>query len=98
MRRKIDLVDDKEIGTRDSGATFRRNLVAGGNVDDVDGEVGEFGREGRGEIVSPGFDKHEVEIRELRAHLSHGREIEGGAFCDAVFNPCHRVSPFRRQT
>jgi hypothetical protein len=32
MGRKVDLVDDEEIGPDDAGAALGRNLVAGGNA------------------------------------------------------------------
>ena len=63
VRREIDLVDDQQIGARDAGAALGRDLVAGGDVDDVDGEIGELGRKGGGEIVAarirsaPGRDR-----------------------------------------
>ena len=53
QRRKIDLVDHQQIGAGDAGASFPRDLVAGGDVDDVDREVGEFGAEGGGQVVAP---------------------------------------------
>ena len=43
MVRKVDFVDDEEIGTRDAGTAFPRDLLALRHVDHVDGEIGEFG-------------------------------------------------------
>ena len=42
MRRQVNLVDDQEIGARDSGTTLRWNLVSGRNIDHVDREIREF--------------------------------------------------------
>ena len=42
MGREVDLVDDQEVGAGDAGAALGRDLVAGRDVDDVDGEVGEL--------------------------------------------------------
>ena len=50
------------------GTALARDLLAAGDVDDVDRDVGELGREGRGEIVAAGFDENEIELRETRAH------------------------------
>ena len=50
MRREIDFIDNKEVGAGDAGPALRGDLVAGRDVDDVDREIGELGREGRGEI------------------------------------------------
>ena len=47
------------------GPPLRRDLVAGRDVDDVDREIGELGREGRGEVVAAGFDQHQIEIGKL---------------------------------
>ena len=45
---EVDLVDDQQVAAGDAGAALAGDLVAGGDVDDVDGEVGEFGAEGGG--------------------------------------------------
>src|SRR5688572_14770046 len=50
--RQVDLVDDQEVGAGDAGAAFARDLVAGGDVDDIDRQIGQFGREGRRQIVA----------------------------------------------
>src|SRR5262249_57239893 len=82
VRRKIDLVDHQEIGAGDAGAALRRYLVAGRDVDDVDGEVGELGREGGGEIVAARLDENQVEIGEAPAHVGDGREVDRGVLAD----------------
>ena len=64
QRREVDLVDDEQVGAGDAGPALARDLVAGGDVDDVDRQVGELGREGRREIVAARFDQHEIEPRE----------------------------------
>src|ERR1700745_74422 len=45
--REIDLVDHEQVGARDARAAFGRNLVAGGDVDDVKRQVRELRRKGR---------------------------------------------------
>ena len=64
------------------GPALGRDLVAGGDVDDVDGEIGELRRKGRGEIVAAGFDQHQIEIGKLGAHLGDGGEIDRGVLAD----------------
>src|SRR3954447_24973877 len=54
MRREVDLVDDEKVGAGDPGTALARDLLAAGDVDDVDRQVGELGREGRGEVVAAG--------------------------------------------
>src|SRR5262245_25327563 len=48
---EIDLVDHEEVRAGDAWPAFRGDLVARGDVDDVDGEVGKLRRESCGEIV-----------------------------------------------
>jgi hypothetical protein len=38
-RGQVDLVDDQQVALHDARAALARDLVAGGHVDDVDGEV-----------------------------------------------------------
>src|SRR6266853_3874381 len=52
QRGEVDLVDDEEVGTGDPRSPFARNLVAGRDVDHVDRQIGELGREGRGKVVA----------------------------------------------
>ncbi len=82
IRRQIDLVDHQQVRARDAGPAFGRNLVAGGDVDDVDGEIGEFGRKRRGQIVAAGFDQHQIEIGKFEAHVGDGGEIDRGILAD----------------
>ena len=65
--REIDLVDHQKVGAGDARAALRRDLVAGGDVDDVDGQIGKLRRKRRGEIVAAGFDQHQIERREISA-------------------------------
>src|SRR6185312_3498327 len=58
VRRKVNLVDDKEIGAGDAGTALGGDLVAGRDVYDIDGEVGELRGEGGCEIVTAGLDQH----------------------------------------
>ena len=82
MRREVDLVDHQQVRAGDAGAALGGDLVAGGDVDHVDREVGEFGRERRGEIVAAGFDQHQVEIGKFRAHVGNRCEIHRGVLAD----------------
>jgi hypothetical protein len=52
MRGEVDLVDDQEIGAGDAGAALGGNLVARGDVNDIDGEVGKLWRESCREVVT----------------------------------------------
>src|ERR1700678_3417410 len=65
----------ERIRACDAGAALRRYLVAGGDVDDVDGKIGKLRRECRREIVAAGFDQHQIERRESVPHVGDGRKI-----------------------
>ena len=54
---EIGFVDHQQIGLRNAGAAFARNFVAAGDVDDLDGVIGEFTAETGGQIVAAGFDE-----------------------------------------
>src|SRR5262249_25396319 len=59
-----------------------RDLVAGRDVDDVDGEIGELGREGGGEIVAARLDQDQVERGKFLPHLGDGGEVDRGILAD----------------
>src|SRR6266576_4392066 len=82
MRREVDLVDNEKVRPGDAGAALRGDLVAGGDVDHVDREIGEFGRECSCEIVAAGFDQHQIEIGKFRAHVGDRGEIHRGVLAD----------------
>ena len=64
------------------GPPLRGNLVAGGDVDDVDRQVGELRRKRRGEIVAAGFDQHQIEIGKFLSHVGDRGEIDRGILAD----------------
>src|SRR5215472_11607458 len=97
---EIDLVDDEQIGAGDPGAAFARDLVAGGDVNDIDRQIGEFGREGRGEVVAPRLDQYQVETRKYSVHLGDGGEIDRGVLADRRVRTApglDAADPLRRQ-
>src|SRR5690606_31754666 len=56
--------------------------LARGDVDDVDGEVAQFGAEGGGQVVAAAFHKHDVGVGELAQHAVDGFEVDGAVFAD----------------
>ncbi len=79
---QIGLVDDEQVGAGDARAALARDLVAGGDVDDVDRQIGEFGRKGRGKVVAARFDQDQVELREQPVHLGDRGEVDRGVLAD----------------
>src|SRR3954462_14776945 len=82
MRREVDLVDDEKVGAGDAGPALARDLLAAGDVDDVDREVGELGREGRGEVVAAGLDENEIEPRKTPHHGVDRGEFDRAVLAD----------------
>src|SRR4029079_9020493 len=82
MRRQIGLVDDQEIRPRDAGAALGGNLVAGGDVDHVDGQIGKLRRKGGGEVVAAGLDQHQVEVGKFSAHVGNSSKVDRGVLAD----------------
>src|SRR5215204_566017 len=82
MRREVDLVDDEKVGAGDPGTALARDLLAAGDVDDVDRQVGELWREGRGEVVAAGLDENEIELRETPRHRVDRREVDRAVLAD----------------
>src|SRR5258708_248517 len=75
-RREIDLVDHEQVGLGDPGAALARNLVARGDVDHVEGEVGELRAEGRREVVAAGLDEDHLERGETAIETRHRLEVD----------------------
>ena len=67
VRRQVDLVDDEQIAARHARAALARDLVAAGDVDDVDADVDELGAERRREVVAAGLEEHDLHVRERGA-------------------------------
>src|SRR5205085_677783 len=82
QRREIGFVDDEEVGAGDARSAFTRDLVAGGDVDDVDRQIGKLGGEGGGEVVAARLDQDQVEIRKKTVHFRYGGEIYRGVLAD----------------
>src|SRR5271155_5625865 len=82
VRGEVDLVDHEQVGARDAGAALARDFLAARDVDDIDRDVGEFGRERRCEIVAARFDQDEVEIAKPLSHLVDRGQIDRGVFAD----------------
>ncbi len=82
MRREVDLVDDEKVRPGDTGSPLGRDLVARRDVDHVNREIGQFGRESSGEIVAAGFDQHQIETWKFRPHIGDRGEVHRGVLAD----------------
>src|ERR1700719_83145 len=79
---QIDLVDDQQVGSGDARTALPRNLVTGGDVDDVDRRLHQFRAEARGEIVAAALEKDEVEIGEPTGQLVQRVKVHRGILAD----------------
>src|SRR6516165_6231868 len=82
MRGKIDFIDDEKIRTGNARPAFAGDFFAARNINDIEGEIGEVGRESRGEIIPARFDKDQIELWKTRAHRRNGGEIDRGILAD----------------
>ena len=81
--REIGLVDDQQIGPGDAGAALARDLVAAGDVDHVERQVGQLGAEGGGQVVAAALDDDEVERRgSVRDSAVDGVEVDRRVLAD----------------
>ncbi len=82
MRRKIDFVNDKKIGPHDARASFARDFVSAGYVNDIYGCIGEIGAECRSQIVAATLDENQIDLSEGVFEIGYGLEIHGAVFPD----------------
>ena len=52
---QVGFVDDQEIRLGNSGAAFARDFITTRHVDDLNGEIGQFTAEARGQVVAARF-------------------------------------------
>ena len=57
---QVGLVDHEKIRLGDARATFAGYFVAPADIDDLDGEVGEFAAKTGGEIITAGLEEQDL--------------------------------------
>ena len=77
-----DFIDEEEVAVADGGAAFAGDFVSFGDIDDVDEDVHQFGRECGGEVIATAFDEDELEGGEAAVELGHGGVIHAGVVPD----------------
>src|SRR5882672_10299970 len=80
--REVDLVDDQQVRLGDARAALARDLVTGGDVDHVEGEVGQLRAESRSEVVASRFDEDDLEVAEGAVQPRYGLEVDRGVLAD----------------
>ena len=76
MRRKVGLIDHEDIGFGDRRAAFSRNFFARGNVDYINGNVGQFGAECRRQIIAAALNQNDLNVRMPAFHFFNRRQID----------------------
>ena len=66
----------------DGGAAFAGDFVSFGDIDDVDENIHQFGRECGGEVIATAFDEDELEVGEAAVELGHGGVVHAGVVAD----------------
>src|SRR5207302_1566826 len=89
--RQVDLVDDQQVAAADARPALARDLVALGHVDDVDGAVGQLGREGGRQVVAARLDDDDLQGRQLLLQLGDGREVDAGVLADGAVRAAARL-------
>src|SRR4051812_11299342 len=91
MRSEVDLVDDEQIAAANPRAPLPRNLVSLGDVDHVDGPVGQLRRKRRGEIVAPRFDDDDLELRKTPLELAYRGQVDARILADRAVRTAPRL-------
>ena len=78
---QIRFVDDQKVRLRDARAAFARDFVTPGNVNDVDGVIGQLAAEVGGQVVAAGFQQHQVGVKLLMEFLQR-QQVGGNVFAD----------------
>src|SRR5262245_12812650 len=60
MGGEVRFVDDQQVRAGDAWAALARNFFTLGDIDHVNGEIGELRTERGGEIIAARFDQHQV--------------------------------------
>src|SRR5690606_28467152 len=100
QRGEVDLVDHQQVRAGDARAALAGDLVAGRDVDDVDGDVRKFRAEGGGQVVAAAFDQDQVEVGEGAVELVHRRQVHRRILADRGVRAAAGLDPqdaIRRQ-
>src|SRR5690606_21706714 len=79
---EVRLVDDEQVALGDAGAALARDLLAGGHVDHIDGQVAQLWAEGGRQVVTARLDEDDVGVRVAGQHAVDGFEVDRGVFTD----------------
>ena len=84
VRGEVDLVDEQEVGTGNARTALARDLVARGDVNDVDGVVGQFRGEGGRQVVAATLDENKLQVAIVIRQAGDGFEVYGSVFANGA--------------
>jgi len=80
-RSQVGLIDDQQVGLRNAGAAFAGNLIASGDVNNINGVIGQFAAEMGGEVVASGFQQQELRVKFL-LQFFQSQQVGGNIFAN----------------
>src|ERR1700746_2241976 len=75
VRSKINFIYYKQVRASDSGTALARNLIALGDVDDVDPDVDELGAERGCKIIAAALDEDQLEARKRALEIGNRLQV-----------------------
>src|SRR5512140_1003847 len=67
--RQVGLVDHEQVGLSDPRAALARDLIAAGNIYDLDGVIGQFTAETGGQVIAAGLEQEQIAMMDLLEFL-----------------------------
>ena len=82
VRREVRLVDHEQVAQDEARSPLARDLVAAGDVDDVQAVVDELGAERQGQVVAAALEQDVVGRREPFLELRQHRQVHRGVLAN----------------
>ncbi len=83
MRGQIGFVDYQDVRFGDSWTTLAWDFFARSDVDDIKGDVSQFGAEGGREVVATALDQHDFNLWMAGLHLGDSGQIDRGILANS---------------
>jgi hypothetical protein len=98
-RREIRFVDHKEVGLGDAWAPFARNFITAGDINDLDGVIGQLTTETGSEIVATRLNQEELRFK-LAVEFFESEQVRRNILTDRSVRAAasfHRANAFGGQ-
>ncbi len=87
---QIGLVDDEQVGLGDAGSAFAGDLVAPGDIDDLNGKIGQLPAKAGGEIVAAGLEQEQIRAK-APVQLFERLQVQGDVIADGGMRAAPRL-------